>query len=78
MSVTDGCNKDTSKPMGSNVRTLILTTDHLFAIEQGLENRVNDCKIAIDRRTDDDPDKMYWRDQLDNAEQALAIVQGAR
>lgn len=58
----------------TSTRSLILTTDHLFAIEQGLEERINDCKVAIDRRTDADPEKMHWRDQLDIAEQALKIV----
>jgi hypothetical protein len=54
----------------TTVRTVVFITDHLVQIEHGLQARIE----VLQRLIGDNPDSMDFRDQLDNARQALDIV----
>lgn len=56
--------------MTDPIKTITLTTEQMFAIEQALELRIAQCRAAV--KPDADP---YWREQLEIAEQLLRLVE---
>lgn len=81
MSVTNGCNKDTSKLMGSKVQTLTLTTEQLEVIIAGLPKQIAHYQSLVRNLETNNfgkaPIADYWREQVAHAEQALDIVRRA-
>jgi hypothetical protein len=67
--------------MGSNLRTLIVTTDHLEVIIAGLPKQIAHYKSLVANleatNSGTTPIAEYWREQVTHAEQALELVRRA-